>query len=151
MEVDNKWNSLRQWICAEKEKVLLAESNDYRSQLGQCWMLENSRSRIHTTEFTLADSQVTQQARQSNVQCKPSLGLIPCDRPCPSHHSFSYNVLMMLWKQPATLGRHLGLHFTPIQLMYWVASETNERKSGEFFLKFAAHAMWWIMTFLSQV
>ena len=44
MEVDKKWNSLRRWMCAEKG-VLLADSNDNRSWLGQCWMLENSHRR----------------------------------------------------------------------------------------------------------
>ena len=44
-----------------------------------CWKThareENSQTRSRTTEFTLADSQVSQQTHQSIVQCKPSFRL----------------------------------------------------------------------------
>ena len=39
-------------------------------------MLDNSRPRFRTTEFTLADSLAIQQTRQSIVQCKPSFSLL---------------------------------------------------------------------------
>ena len=69
MEVDNKWNGLRRWICVEKVRVLLADSNDNHPLLGHCWMLENSW-------FTLADSRAAQQTQPSIVRCEPSFACI---------------------------------------------------------------------------
>ena len=56
----------------KKEEILLADSTDNRSRLGQCWLLENSR----TTTFTLADYRAIQQTRQRIAQCKPSLRMV---------------------------------------------------------------------------
>ena len=65
----------------KKEGILLADSTDNRSRLGQCWLLknsrtrENSRSRSRTTVFTLPDYRAIQQTRPRIAQCKRSFRL----------------------------------------------------------------------------
>ena len=62
----------------KKEGILLADSTDNRSRLGQCWLLKNrareknSRACSRTTVFTLTDYRAIQQTRQRIAQCKPS-------------------------------------------------------------------------------
>ena len=62
----------------KKEEILLADSTDNRSRLGQCWLLKNSlmrgnsRPRSRTTVFTLTDYRAIQQTRQKIAPGKPS-------------------------------------------------------------------------------